>query len=180
MHIHCKWHWWIQRGGGGGGTRDARPGGPNSFLFSCSFRQKKLQYNTNLEVGAPTSGKSWIHHWMSIEYEQNCVHISNQNDLHQNCYFCRSEKNAEYCEMPLVLSSSGILVSFAHVYLSILIMCALYVALILTLRKQQKILVWKFRFWYRSVSRNKQIHGLKNCNGCRSTMFQSVDWQCLT
>ena len=50
--------------------------------------------------------------------------------------------------MPLILSSSGILVSFVHVYLSILIMCALYVTLILTLRKQQKILVWKIDFGF--------------------------------
>ena len=133
----------VDRGEGTGDARDARPGGQNSFIF-MHFSPKKFAIWHQLGSCRPHLGKILDPPLNVLLLEMsNCVCISNQNDLHQNYSLCRSKKNVEYCEMPLVLSSSGILVSFAHVYLSILIMCALYVALILTLRKQQKDLVWK-------------------------------------
>ena len=37
-------------------------GGPNSSIF-MQVSTKNLKNNPNLGVGAPPSGKSWIHHW---------------------------------------------------------------------------------------------------------------------
>ena len=51
--------------------------GVQILSFSCSFRQKNLQNNTNLEVGAPTLGKSWIPHWVfrNIEGFRNYIFL---------------------------------------------------------------------------------------------------------
>ena len=53
--------------------RDASPG-PNSFVF-MQFAPKKLQNNTNLGVGALTSGKVRICHYIDIHREDVVVAI---------------------------------------------------------------------------------------------------------
>ena len=153
---------------GGGGRQGRAPRGPKFFHFHAVFGNKICKITPTWELAPPPRENPGSATECLLLGMSNCVCISNQNDLHQNYSLCRSEKNAEYCEMPLVLSSSGILVSFAHVYLSILIMCALYVALILNLRKQQKDLVWKI---YLSTILSAEIIKF---------MFQSVECSCLT
>ena len=56
--------------------------GVQILSFSCSFLQKILQNNTNLGVGVPTSGKSWIRHWKPIVLTlQDAVSILRFTDI---------------------------------------------------------------------------------------------------
>ena len=58
----------VNIGGSKGGARDVRPLlGVQILSFSCSFWQKYGKIIAFLGVGAPSSGKSWIRHWLSSE-----------------------------------------------------------------------------------------------------------------
>ena len=55
----------VNSGGSKGGVRDAPPGGPNSFNFMQFLRNLAKSYvGAPRGVGAPSSGKSWIRHWL--------------------------------------------------------------------------------------------------------------------
>ena len=70
--------------GGSKGGRQGRappPGGPNSFNF-MQFWGENGQIIASFRVGAPSSGKSWIRHWVG------CLQLSTTYQL----YRCHVEK----------------------------------------------------------------------------------------